>query len=297
MKTLPPARPRLPVSASSTRIRYEIERRERRLLDAEVVEDRRRLGARRTRWRSRRIGVDRRAPQRAAISATSTVASAARSASKSSVWSRDERLVDQLLADDHRRHRRAAGTRRSPAARAGGAWRRARRLGLARIDDDDGARRVVGQLLEGVGGVVAAVADLAGWCRARAGSACAPCRRAGRSPARRRTSTDRCRLCCVFSCAKALNQRFEPRPRRKPMRVRRVHVVRLAADADQPDGARRVRAADRGRAWPRSRAIAMSQSMRSKLPSARRRIGCSHAVAVLDVVRDAEGLVADVALA
>ena len=165
--------------------------RERRLLDAEVVEDRRRLGARRSRARSRRSSSASR-PQRArhlgdvdAAERGAQRVEARRCARATNV------VVDQALAHDHRRHARAAGRRRCRAARAGGGAS-PRVVSVSRgSTTTSGALRSSAKRLKRVGGVVAAVGDLAGWCRARAGSARAPCRRGGRPPARRRTSTGR----------------------------------------------------------------------------------------------------------
>ncbi len=46
------------------------------------------------------------------------------------------------------------------------------------------------------------------------------------------------RLCCVFSWAKALNQRLRAERAKKAEPIRRVHVVALTADADEADRAR-----------------------------------------------------------
>ncbi len=81
----------------------------------------------------------------------------------------------------------------------------------------------------------------------------------------------------------------------KGHRVGRVHVVALSADADERDGARRVPAPDLvqpGRdLGDRRRPVDL---LERAVGTAAQRV--PHAVAVLDVVGDAEGLVADVAL-
>ncbi len=130
---------------------------ERRLLDAQVVEDGRRL---RPREPARRLDdVVHREP---------TACRHARDVDRRQLGAEllepdrvtgDEGLVGEPLAHDHGRHGEqevhvgaglhAQVPRRGP-----------RRLGLARIDHHDRARGVLGQHLEGVGRVVATIRDL-----------------------------------------------------------------------------------------------------------------------------------------
>jgi hypothetical protein len=96
-----------------------------------------------------------------------------------------------------------------------------------------------------------------------------------------------------------LRERVEPAPRARAAeerhRVGGVHVVPLPADADERDRARRVARADvdEPRRDLRDRGVPVDLLERAVRPAPHR---VAHAVAVLDVVVDLEGLVADVAL-
>ena len=104
------------------------------------------------------------------------------------------------------------------------------------------------------------------------------------------------RKCCVFSWAKALNQRFEPRAERK---VRPYGASMWFAWPPMPTSpmargecAARIARQARGDLGDRL----LPRRCARSVPSARRFSGCSTALRVLDVVADREALVADVAV-
>jgi hypothetical protein len=205
----------------------------------------------------------------------------------------DELRVDQLAAHDRRRHAEEQVAVR-PRAHAEVAFGQAGGVGLPGVHDDQRAFGVVGEGLERVRGVVAALAD------ARVGAEDeqeAGVGQVGVQEDRRRGVEHP--LVHQVVLGLLLREGVEPAPRtqaaEKAETIGRVHVIRLAADADQADRAGRVLAAD---VFEPGRDLTDGDVPTDALEPA---VGAApervlNALRVLDVVRDAEALVADVAV-
>jgi len=266
------------------------EGREGRLLDAEVVEDRRRLG----------LGEagggldDRHRLEPAALRHLVDVDGGEGAGELREVvrFLGDIRLVDEPAPHDRRgeREEQVGVGARTDAEVAVGA---ARRLGLARVDHDEGVLRILDEALEALGGVVTAVRD------ARVGAedeeeAGVPL--VGVEIRRRRGVEHPLVHQAVLGLL--LREGVEPASRAEGAEeaeaVWGIHVVALAADADEADRARRVLRADRRepRRDLRDRDVP-GDRLEAAVGQAAERL--RHPLGVAHVARDAEALVADVA--
>ena len=292
----PPGSPKLPVSSIDQLLEVGVERRVRRLLDAEVLEDRHARRAPPIAPRGRAHAAPRRRRPRAQESATSIARERARRARRAR-WR--ARRGSRGRAGPPRRARRAAPPRQK-ASLPGRTWRwmSARSAVSVRrgsIDDQrarpgrwrspcriaPGAREAVRlpRVLADEHGDLG-VLEVAAWC----GSAAAE-----------QLAVDP-ELAGLLLGERVRGVADAERGARRAA-VAAAEVVALAAAAVVEDRVAAVGVADARRSAAATSAIAVSQSIASNVPSARRRSGVVRRCAAVLVVVEAQRLLARVALA